>query len=99
MRAPPGTKNATAYTPTSGSNVDWHVGVIAESEGYGMSAKQGWRPTATFPAGMYDGVGYPTIIDKSGKRRRVKVTVEEESDNESDDVIDEKAHLLHGYAM
>jgi len=94
VRAPAGTKNATAYTPGSGSDVDWHVGVIAESEGYGKSAEEGWRPTATFPEGRYDGAGYPAVIEMSGKRRKVRVIMEESSDDEADDTMDEKARLL-----
>jgi len=94
VRAPAGTKNATAYTPVGGSDIDWHVGVIAESEGYGKSAEEGWRPTATFPEGKYDGAGYPAVIKMSGKHRKVRVIVEESSDDEADDMMDEKARLL-----
>jgi len=89
----------TAYTPDGGSDVDWHVGVIEESEGYGKSAEQGWRPNATFPEGRYDGIGYPAYIVKSGKRRRVRVIMEEDSDDESEDMNDEKAHLLHAESV
>jgi len=99
VRAPPGTVNASAYTPTLGANVDWHVGVIAESEGYGKSAEEGWRPTARFPEGRYDGVGYPAILEHSGKRRRVRVVMEDSSDDDVDDMMDEKARLLHAGSM
>lgn len=98
VRAPPGTANSTAYTPISGSQVDWHVGVIAESEGYGHSAEEGWRPAATFPEGRYDGVGYSTTESNSRKRKRVRLVVEEveDSDDDMSDIMDEKAHLLKG---
>ncbi|KAK5937726.1 hypothetical protein PMZ80_009855 [Knufia obscura] len=94
VRAPPGTRSTTAYTSISGSDVDWHVGVIAESEGYGDSAEEGWKPTATFSQGRYDGTGYPTIIESSGKRRKVRIIVEEGSDDDLDEQMDEKAYLL-----
>lgn len=94
VRAPPGTRSTTAYTSMNGSDVDWHVGVIAESEGYGDSAEEGWKPTATFPQGRYDGTGYPTIIESSGKRRKVRIIVEEGSDDDLDEQMDEKAYLL-----
>jgi len=94
VHGPPGTKNPTAYTPSDGSGVDWHVGVIEESAGYGKSAAEGWRPTARFPEGRYDGVGYPAVIEKSGKQRRVRIIMEESLDEETDDVVDENAHLL-----
>lgn len=57
-KAPAGTRHSIAYSPDTGSTVDWHVGVIAESEGYGKQAEEGWRPAATFPGGFYDGEAY-----------------------------------------
>ena len=93
-RAPPGTTSATAYTPISGDQVDFHVGVIKESEGYGHRAEEGWRLGATFPDGRYDGNGYPDTEKTRKKKRRLRVVLEECSDNESEDENDEKARLL-----
>jgi len=45
--------NANGYDP-AGSGLDFHVGVIAESEGYGKTPEEGWNPGKRFPVGKYD---------------------------------------------
>lgn len=57
VRAPAGASNSTNYSATNVADTDWHVGIISESEGYGHTAEEGWRPAAMFPGGRYDGVG------------------------------------------
>ncbi|KAK5069545.1 hypothetical protein LTR51_008378 [Lithohypha guttulata] len=85
VKAPPGIRHLSAYAPTGGSQVDWHVGVIAESEGYGQQAEEGWKPAATFPDGRYDGTGY-TLTSKT--------TDDSSLQDDSTDEIDEDAYLL-----
>lgn len=87
-KAPAGTRHSIAYSPDTGSTVDWHVGVIAESEGYGKQAEEGWRPKATFPGGFYDGIGL--VNEQESDSLEVC-----EGDQES--LRDEKAGLLSTY--
>lgn len=98
-RAPNARPASTAYTSAGGSDVDWHCGIIAESEGYGRQAEEGWLPGRVWPAGRYDGVGYsdaelPVSDDSSRQRKSMPPLVEEEIDDEDEDINDEKAHLL-----
>lgn len=99
-RAPQGRGSGTAYSPNGNTNVDWHCGIIRESEGFGDQHAEGWRPGRVWPAGRYDGVGYPDEEHGcseclSRQRRGAQTGVEEIVDEEHDeDVIDEKAHLL-----
>lgn len=83
VKAPAGTRDATAYTPSVSKDADWHVGLIAETEGYGKQAEEGWSANATFPEGRYDGVGH----DMPDSRLQ---SVSEDAE----DVTNEKTRLL-----
>lgn len=52
-RAPRGMSNPNVYDPER-QNLDWHLGIIAESEGYGNLPEEGWNPGRRFPVGKYD---------------------------------------------
>lgn len=63
------------------------MGIIAESEGYGNAAEEGWKPAATFPAGRYDGAGYPVP-------QKILSSIEEESSDDESTDAGEGARLL-----
>lgn len=101
-RVPKARGSPTAYTPTAESNVDWHCGIIRESEGFGDQAAEGWSPGRVWPAGRYDGVGYTDeeqcCCNCRSSRRRRGVPMNHSHPpvygEDDEDVIDEKVHLL-----
>ena len=78
------------------SRADWHVGVIAESEGYGHAAEEGWRPAAMFPGGRYDGAGYAEAetSSRSQSRHHQVSDVDDDQESDSDESATEAASLL-----
>lgn len=101
-RAPKGrsSSSSSAYTPAAEMNVDWHSGIIFESEGFGQQAAEGWLPGRVWPAGRYDGIGYTdeelaeSELPPRQRKGMQPVVEEASSDDDFDDVTDEKSHLL-----
>lgn len=91
VRAPAGSSNSTDYSPASASDADWHVGIIAESEGYGNAAEEGWKPAATFPSGRYDGIGYPV---QTKEQDQIPSDIEDENSDDDSTGAGEGARLL-----
>ena len=81
VKTPAGTD--TGYDSSIARDADWHVGVIAETEGYGKQAEEGWSANATFPEGRYDGRG-----------SSISSYLSETASEDDEDVIDEKSRLL-----